>query len=443
MNARLIKFWQDLQSSYYFIPGIMVLLTVILATATAYIDAQLSAEIARKLDIFYAIEPGGARAVLATIAGAMMTVAAVTFSITMVAVTTASGQYGPRLIGNFMRDRANQFTLGTFTSTFVYALLVLRITHAGDASSGPDTISQFVPNLSLLVAVIMTLVSVGVMIFFIHHIPETLNVGNILARVGKKLRDNIEKTFPADLGKATETKKFDRRSIPEASAHHVCAESEGFVQAVNDSAMMRLAIEHDLVIELMKQPGDFITNGEELVSIWPQKDIDDETLQEISASFKKTYAMGKERTAHQNILFLADELVEILARALSPGVNDPFTAINCINWFKSSLKAMMRANIPNPYRADDNGDVRVITNPIDFKHFADNMLGQSRNYVATDFNVTCRLLDILDDLIESAENTSQKKILRAHARALNIAATDSQIVAADKDYLKKRLKMVT
>ena len=123
MNARLIKFWNDLQSSYYFIPSLMALAAVLLAFLTSYIDKTFDFEIAQKLGWFYSNKADGARAILTTIAGSMMTVAAVTFSITMVAVTSAAGQYGPRLIGNFMRDRANQITLGTFTSTFVYCLL--------------------------------------------------------------------------------------------------------------------------------------------------------------------------------------------------------------------------------------------------------------------------------------------------------------------------------
>lgn len=163
MNARLIKLWQDLQSSYYFIPGLMALAAIVLAEITCNIDSKFDIAIMKKMGWFYSNEADGARSILSTIAGSMITVAGVTFSMTMVAVSSASAQYGPRLIGNFMRDRANQFTLGTFTATFVYCLLILRVTHSGE--TGAESIAEFIPNISLLVALVLTLASVAVLIF--------------------------------------------------------------------------------------------------------------------------------------------------------------------------------------------------------------------------------------------------------------------------------------
>lgn len=429
MNARLIKFWNDLQGSYYFIPGLMALGAVLLAVLTSHIDQTLEFAIAEKLGWFYSNKADGARAILTTIAGSMMTVAAVTFSITMVAVTSAAGQYGPRLIGNFMRDRANQITLGTFTSTFVYCLLILRVARTGDASGVENGVAEFVPNVSLLVAMLMTMFSVGVMIYFIHHIPETLNVGNITGKVGRKLRNDIKTLFPDEMGDEREDEspspEIDPSFFETAKSFDLTAIAEGYIQAINEDAILNWAHDHDAVVRLQYRPGDFATKGNVLMRVWKKQeeavDPSDESLEKLRSS----YAMGQERTAHQNILFLADELVEILARALSPGINDPFTAINCINWFHSALKTMMRVKMPSPYRKDENGDVRVIAHPVSFERFVSVICDQSRPYISADRNATIRMLTVLTELSAESKNDGHRKILTQQIDNLRLSVGDN------------------
>lgn len=436
MNARIIKYWQDLQGSYYFVPGMMVLSSIILAIVTINIDLRLPNELARKLGWFYANDADSARTILSTIAAAMMSVTAVTFSITMVAVTTASGQYGPRLIGNFMRDRANQFTLGAFLSNFVFALMILRVTRSETVGELPE----LVPNVSLLIAFLMTLISVGVMIFFIHHIPETLNVGNILARVGHRLRDDVDEVFPANLSEPAKKIEVNRDDYKTENAHAVCAKFEGYIQTLNETQILRIAVEFDLVIEVIKTPGDFVILGDTLILFWQNESAPNNQVEDIDNALQNTFAMGRQRTAHQNLLFLADELVEILARALSPGVNDPFTAKNCIYWYKSALSAMMKGQAVEPLRQDGDGNLRIITRSLQIEDFTDSLLGQSRPYIATDFNVTLLMLDVLSDLIAQSDNQSAKAILTKEGMDLFNHAIKHHTNKAQKERLELRLK---
>ncbi len=435
MNARLIKAWQDLQSSYYFIPGLMALGACLLAYFTAHIDEAMDTKLTQNLGFFYTNTAESARVILSTIAGSMISVAAVTFSITMVAVTSAAGQYGPRLIGNFMRDRGNQFTLGMFTSTFIYCLLILRIVRTGTGEGGE--ITDFVPNISLLVGIGLTLLSVAVMIFFIHHIPETLNVGNITGNVGRKLRNDLETLYPESLGEGPGGIAPDTSRLKPELAIEVQAKAEGYIQAVNDEALMALAKKYNAIVSMDYRPGDFVVKGNALMSIWSDMDIGDAALQE----FTNGYAMGQERTAHQNVLFLADELVEILARALSPGINDPFTAINCINWFQSAIKAMMRGAPPSPYRYDENGDFRIIARPISFSRFVSVLCDQSRPYVAKDSNATVKMLTVLTELILDAEDSDHRAILQNHLDKLRLAALHYLADDAEQADLNERFSM--
>ena len=448
MNARLIKFWNDLQSSYYFIPGLMALGAIFLAVFTSHIDKTLEVEIADKLGWFYSNKADGARAILTTIAGSMMTVAAVTFSITMVAVTSAAGQYGPRLIGNFMRDRANQITLGTFTSTFVYCLLILRVARTGDASGVENAVTEFVPNVSLLVAMLMTMFSVGVMIFFIHHIPETLNVGNITGKVGRKLRNDIKAMFPKEIGEGEEDAQENSKSDDDidealydnASSFQVTATAEGYIQAVNEDAILEWARANNSVVRMQYRPGDFAVKGNSLMQVWTLKGEKTEPDEDALQTLRNSYAMGQDRTAHQNILFLADELVEILARALSPGVNDPFTAINCINWFHSGIKAMMSVQRPSPFRRDDDGKLRVIAHAVSFERFISVICDQSRPYISADRNAALKMLTVLTELAAEAENDQHRKILIKRIDNLRLSVKDNMPSSFDRQELENRFK---
>ncbi len=436
MNARLIKLWNDLQGSYYFIPGLMALGAFLLAMLTSHIDKNWDYRLAEDLGWFYSNKADGARAILTTIAASMMTVASVTFSITMVAVTSAAGQYGPRLIGNFMRDRANQVTLGTFTSTFVYCLLILRIARTGDGTGAENAVAEFVPNLSILVAMGLTMVSVGVMIFFIHHIPETLNVGNITGQVGRKLRRDIQDMYPENIGEGEQSEDPDAGQYDLIEAVPIYNSAEGYIQAVNETAILNWATENNAVVRLQYRPGDFAVNDDVLMHVWNSDLTAFKPAEGDSKKLRSGFAMGQDRTAHQNILFLADELVEILARALSPGINDPFTAINCINWFQSAISAMMRANLPSPYRRDENGDVRIISYPISFERFVSVICDQSRAYITADRNTCLKMLTILTELTAKAKTDAHKDVLMAQLKKLKRSAMENLPTELERDELK-------
>ena len=407
MSARLIKIWQDLQSSYYFIPGLMAFGAIFLAYVTIALDEIYGLKVSDDSIFFLSNKATGARTILATIAGSMIGVAATTFSITMVAVTSAAGQYGPRLIGNFMRDRGNQVTLGTFTSTFIYCLLILRVARTGDGTDAQDAITEFIPNISLLVAMGLTLMSVGVLIYFIHHIPETLNVGNITSRVGRRLSKDIETRYPMNIGRSENDKKVDLSEYKLSEAQIIRSRFEGFVQTLNEEALLKLCSDLGVVAKIEYRPGDFITKDDILVRVWSK----DNLTKEQKLDFLNGFATGHSRSAYQNILFLADELVEILARALSPGVNDPFTAMNCINWFHSAMKRFAGGEYPSPFRHDEEGNLRLIAYPVTFERFVDAICNQSRAYVATDRNTAIKMMTVLTEIV-SIVRTDDHKSLR-------------------------------
>lgn len=411
----------------------MALGAVILAFITVAIDRSLEPDTFEFGSILAPNSIEGTRTILSIITGSMISIAGVTFSLTMVAVTNAAAQYGPRLIGNFMRDKANQFTLGVFTSTFIYGLLILRVAHVGDETVPGEAIPEFVPNISVLVAILMTLVSVGVLIYFVHHIPETLNVGNITARIGRRLRDRLRELVDEIDTHPRIDMDWEHYDIKKSL--RVTAVSEGYIQTLNVSFLLKVATERNLMIDLQFQPGDFVTQGDVLLDIWQQGGTQIRTNAEddIIQNARDAYAMGQSRTVHQNYLYLADELVEVLARALSPGINDPYTAVNCIHWFQSCLNVMVNEPDPVADKFDKENRRRIIQNPLTFEKLLHLIASKSRAYVASDKIAAMEMLSMLGKLRAKALTEDRQKALEEEISSLVRAAYDALPSDVDRE----------
>lgn len=424
MKVRLVKLWDTLRSSYWFIPTLMTLGALGLAVATNALDVHFGNDWLEAVPWLYANKPDGARAVLSTIAGSMITVAGVVFSITMAAVVYASGQYGPRLLSNFMRDTGNQVTLGTFIATFIYCLQVLRTIRSRDETGGSffepiQFEGGFVPHIGMLGALALTLASIGVLIYFIHHVPGSIHISNVIGEIGKELREMIEKRFPERFGR--EAQEEERPEVPEGfeeQCRRIEADGSGYIQAVDENALLRQARAHDLVIHILSRPGDFVRPGKALVEVFPAEHATEAVADEVRLAF----AWGRRRSPAQDYMFLVDELVEIAARALSPGVNDPFTAIGCLDWLGGGVAAFAAREAPEALRLDDDGRLRVIARPVVFGEFIEAAFGQLRPYVAADRNAALHLLGVLGDLATSVEDEERRAVLREHATGLLEAA---------------------
>jgi uncharacterized membrane protein len=264
---RITRFRQN----YWFWPSVMTVAAVLLGIALPLLDAWLGAEWIRSLGFIRATQVEGARAILTTLAGATLGVAGVAFSVTIVAVSFASSNYGPRLIGNFMGDRTNQIVLGVFVATFVYCITVLSTVHAPLDAEG-TTRAAFVPQLSVAFALLLTLAAVGALIGYIHHIPESINIMNLTAQIGDRLQTSVTRMMDEEDRRARATRDpVDVAPWPAAAraepAAVVRARTAGFLQQVDIESLTRLARERRLRIALHRAPGDFVVAGEPVMSL--------------------------------------------------------------------------------------------------------------------------------------------------------------------------------
>ena len=450
MHARLIKAWETVRASYWFVPSLMAAGAVALSFVTIAADEAVGADWIDRVELLYANKPDGARALLSTIAGSMIGVAGVTFSITIAAVSYATGQFGPRLLTNFMRDRGNQFTLGTFIATFLYCLLVLRTIRSPDepppggfpdgaSAAATELAGAFVPHIAILVGMAFAVASVGVLIYFIHHIPESIHASNVTAGIGRELNAMIEELFPEKLGYGVPSERDPQADVPEdflEEAEAVRADGVGYVQYIDEEDLLGTATAHDLLLRVEYRPGDFTSSGQSLLYAWPAKRLTDEVIDRLRSAF----IWGRQRTQRQDAPFLARELVEIAGRALSPGTNDPFTAMTCMDWLESALANMARREMPDAHRYDEDGRLRIITEPVDFEDFCETIFPPLRPYAQGDRNAALHLMQTIAEVGRAAEGEEARRLLLRHAQSLRTGAREALPHPDDREELEQRYR---
>ncbi len=411
MKTFFSTLWERLRSSYWFLPSIMTLVAAALSFLTVHLDTQINAKWARTAGWIWAGGPEGARNVLATIAGSTITVAGVVFSITIVALTLASSQFGPRLLRNFMNDRSTQVVLGVFVATFLYSLLVLRTIRGTDATS-------FVPFLSVTCGLLFAVASVGFLIFFIHHVPTSILAENLIGRVASELQARIDILYPDPISDAPREGKADvALQLPrnfETEARAIPSEKSGFIQAIDNERLIELATREGMIIRLCRRPGDFAAEGAALAAAWPAEKIDDHRFAQINSC----YFFGWHRTPVQDIEYAIDQLVEVAVRALSPGINDPFTAMSCLEWLGVALIQVGKRQIPSACHYDKESHLRLISDVTDYAGIAAAALNQIRQYGCDSVAVVTRMLDVIARVAAELKRPEDCEVLLGHANAI-------------------------
>lgn len=419
-EARLTKIWDVARTSFWVLPGLMMLLAVVLSGVIHRLDGSPFLESLVDAGWLYGGGPAGAREILATIAGSMITIAGVVFSITVVALTLASNQFGPRLLRAFMDDRGNQVVLGTFTATFLFCILGLRVVDATRQQ-------PFVPHLTVTVGVVLAVASIGVLIYFIHHVAAAIQAPRVVERVGRELDRAVAHVVEApareaDLRGETGPPSSPDTLLPEGfaeTARPVVCHDVGYVQAVDAARLVELGRTRGLVLRLLKDAGDYVVEGSAVALAWPREGVDDAT----EAAIRKAFVTGRRRTPVQDVKHAFEQLTELAVRALSPGVNDPFTARTCVWRSAAALSRVMESGEPPPMRTDRQGHVRLVRPPLRFGDLIERAWDPVRRHARGSVIVLETVLDAVGELLPQARSEDQRRALRrqvelvvAHAR---------------------------
>jgi uncharacterized membrane protein len=374
-----------------------------------------------------------ARQVLTAIAAAVITVVGLVFSITIVALTLASTQFGPRMLRNFIRDRGTQITLGTFVATFVYAVVAL-----GSISHGSR--GDFVPHLSITVALALVLASLGVLIYFISHVAKSIQLPEVIAGIARDLAVAIDAEAVVDAtpdGVEAGPSVTELRLRMAESGVAVPAPRSGYLQFVAYDLLVGLATEADGVIRLLHRPGHFVVEGLPLATVWPA-----DAAPEITRSLRHAHVTGPHRTLVQDLTFAIDQLVEIAIRALSPAVNDTFTAITCIDWLSDGLCKISARWGPKLVHRDARGNVRVLAADITFTRFVERAFDKIRQASRGMPAVMIRQLDALGKVMTYTTSDDQRAALLDQAEMILRASEESVPEKSDRDDVRRRYDVV-
>jgi uncharacterized membrane protein len=399
MKQRLFTLRDTLRSNYWFIPLVTAVFGILLSILTIKLDERVGRNLAWVTGLVYVDSPEGARAVLSVIAGSMITVAGVVFSLTMVALTLTAQQYGSLVLSNFLRDRGNQFVLGVFTATFIFCLLVLRTIRGVESSA-------FVPHISVLVGIGLAIASLGVLTYFIHDVSNSLRASTIVARVSDDLIETIEYMFPLQENGVIR----EEGSLPEhfdSESQPLRAPESGYLQYIDYEYLLSVTQNSHTIVEIKYHPGQFLIKGAVVGTIWPSEQVDQRLLKQVGESL----VIGDQRTQSQDVEFLIDQLVAMAVRALSPAINDPFTAMMVIDRLGEALCLLAAREMVSPFVMDKNKQVRIVTHPVTFDSMIKSAFDQIRHYGKDNIKVMIRLLRTLVIVRDCAADEERKDIL--------------------------------
>ncbi len=430
VRAKLQNAWENLKASLWFIPTLLV----IGAIAASFLLLQVDIWLQRGQYAFqfwlFSGTADSAQTLLGVIAGSLITVISIAYSVTIVAIQQMSAQFSPRVLRTFTSDRGSQIVLGAYIATFVYALLVTRQIRNPSAGEG------FVPVLSVTVALILSLVCLGLLIYFIHHISQLLQVSIVIDLVHDELIEEIGRLYPDQIGAPT-----DRGE--ELPAMIDRAETAGTIRAIESVAAGHLrSIDTDTLIGasdgrtpwlyVRPQVGEYIPHGSVLIELPEEAEIDMAGLEQLRDAF----VIDTERTLHQDPLFGIRQLVDIALKALSPAINDPTTAEYSLAHLGDVLGRLANCDFPSEQRIGPSGRTQYIISRPSWDEFVDLAFGQIRRQASDNVHVTGYLLHVLLKLARALAPGPRAEAVMREVDGIRYVLDRGHLSPADIDMLR-------
>ncbi|SDZ90717.1 DUF2254 domain-containing protein [Microbulbifer marinus] len=400
MKQYFLHLSEKLRSSFWSVPLTMILSAFALAYILRVIDASIDPASLTGFDWLRVRDADSARSLLSVIAGSTITVAGTVFSITVVALTLASNQFGPRLVRNFIRDRGTQVSLGIFLSTFVYAVLTMRsISTLGENSSNYD--------LAVQAALLLALISICYLIYFIHNVAQSIQVDNVTHQINQEFHQAIEREYPkSEEDSRGETFDIERLELGTGWIN-IPAPSGGYVQFIDRQGLIAVAAEFDCCLLIDCHPGTYIHHWSVIGRIYQPRENADNLIAQVQGALE----IGPLPTSAQDIVFSIRQLAQIAERALSPGINDPFTAYSCIDRLIEGLGTVLQRPEPPNCFNDSDGKLRLVTCELEFSHLLNAALDEIYEHGRGNGVVMRHLLNALAELADVCAREHDRKAL--------------------------------
>ena len=397
MRPRLSQITEALAANLWLVPLLAFVLAVVLSRTLETFDRTF--DITAKAWFVYGGSPSGARQLLSTIAGSMITFIGMVFSSTILVLQLASQQFSPRIMRSFFRDRIIQVSLGTFIATFAYAILVLR-----EIREEPG--HEFVPGLSTYAAITLVWLSLGMFVIYINHIGHRIRAARIVEIAAEDTITSLER-----LG----SKRPEAALAVIPTSAHACVEAtrHGVVAEIDARALLKIAIGHDVLIEVVPQCGDFVCVGAPIARVWNADDLLVRTRAQIVAAV----SVERERTIREDPLFGLRQLVDVAEKALSPGINDPTTAVTVLDQLHEVLRRVAETHPRTDVHCDEMGVQRVFVPRPSWQQYVDSALEEILLYGRKSIHVMRRMRTLvidLDDVVALEARPALRSLSRSH-----------------------------
>jgi len=424
--------WNHLQTSLWFLPLLIVVGCVALAMTLIEVDLSGSDKLPTEWPRLFGAGAAGARGMLSTIAASMMSVVGVTFSMTLVALAMASSQYTSRILRNFMGSRLTQAVLGIFAGIFTYSLIVLRTIRGGDEGA-------FVPNLAVFFGFVLAVSGVAVLIFFIHHVASSIQASSVIASAAEETIQAIDRLFPKKLGHTLDEAEEGQPPplVDDRKWQIVSAVESGYIQGVDNVALLRLARERKTVVRMERGVGEFVVENTPLASLILEAPPDSETMVELRAAF----SLSRYRTVKQDAAFGIRQIVDVALKALSPGINDTTTAVTCLDYLAMILSRLAPQQIPASHRFED-GALRVIAKGPSFQSLLSESFDQIRESAKGDLGIMLRMLGSLETIASLTADPSRRQAINEQVEWIAESANRTIESPHDRARFESRLAQV-
>lgn len=429
--------WDRLEVSFWFAPTVMALGAVLLAWVMYWLDLQIPNDALQSSRFVLSGTPGEMRSALLNIAGTVLATAGVVFTLLTLPLSTVAAQYGSRLLRVFLGDRTTQFVLGMFVGTFVYCI-------AGALSIPTVSVEYEAPQLTATLGVYLMLATFATLILLVQHISTMLQAPNIAAAAGAELREVVSAEISEQVtrgdgarGKVQTRLGLHAQPTPDAGkekeGYPVRIRSTGYIQYIDPEIMLTLAQEKNIVIHLRHKPGHYVQSGTVVAMIWPSDRVD----QQFDKLVCRAFRIGNGRTPTQDIEYAVNQLTEMAVRAMSPAINDPFTAMTCLDHVGVGLAQFIRQGERASQYTDRDGKLRLVLEPVTFGELLNAAFDMLRHASCSNASVLLHMLAVIGVIGREANAPKARQLLLGHVRLIQAESQVGDLIEQDRQRIQQ------
>jgi uncharacterized membrane protein len=435
--------WDSLKVSFWFAPVVMSLGAVLLAWAMYKIDLRIPNQWLENSLFFLSGTPGEARSILVGMATTILATAGVVFTLFTLPLSTVAAQYGSRLLRVFLGDRTTQLVLGMFVATFVYCL-------AAALAIPPVDVELQGPQVTVTVGLLLMLGTFASLILLVQHISTMLQAPNIAAAAGAELRDVVRAEMPDEVRSGEQTDLEAAQALVETDAYMVRVKRAGYIQYIDPQYVLTLAREHDLVIHMLRKPGHLVWSEARVALVWPAIRVDKELERQIRIAFR----IGNGRTPTQDVAYAFNQLVEMALRAMSPAINDPFTAMTCLDYIGEGLTLFIQQGEKSPYYYDQDDRLRLVLEPVTITELLDGAFDMLRHASCDNASVLLHMLEVIDAVSQAidlptvkvgknrTDNVEARQNLLRHVNLIQAESHAGALIEQDQQLIHQRAEVL-